>query len=130
MRRSLHNMLIGQFGMALGELWWLSDPAADCAADGVYETERLGQVVVGAQPEAVYPVGRELPANLVAVRSGQVPVQYHDVVAGDGQMAERIAAVKDDVHGHALPAQPRSDRPGQNPVIFHNQHSHASNDAS
>ena len=24
----LHNMLIGQFGMALGELWWLSDLAA------------------------------------------------------------------------------------------------------
>ena len=69
-------------------------------------------------------------ANLVTVGSGQVPVQHHDVVAGDGQMAERIAAVQDDVHGHALPAQPRSDRPGQNPVIFHDQHSHASNDAS
>jgi kynurenine formamidase len=33
----LHHMLIGQFGMALGELWWLADLAADCAADGVYE---------------------------------------------------------------------------------------------
>jgi hypothetical protein len=34
----LHRILIGQFGMALGELWWLDDLAADCAADGVYET--------------------------------------------------------------------------------------------
>jgi kynurenine formamidase len=35
---SLHRMLIGQFGMALGELWWLADLANDCARDGVYET--------------------------------------------------------------------------------------------
>ncbi|GAC1419929.1 MAG: hypothetical protein NVSMB5_12160 [Candidatus Velthaea sp.] len=33
----LHHILIGQFGMALGELWWLHDLAADCAADGVHE---------------------------------------------------------------------------------------------
>jgi kynurenine formamidase len=33
----LHRILIGQFGMALGELWSTEDLAADCAADGVYE---------------------------------------------------------------------------------------------
>jgi kynurenine formamidase len=33
----MHRMLIGQFGMALGELWWTEALAADCAADGVYE---------------------------------------------------------------------------------------------
>jgi len=33
----LHRMLIGQFGMALGELWWTEDLAADCAEDGVCE---------------------------------------------------------------------------------------------
>ncbi len=33
----MHRVLIGQFGMALGELWWTRDLAADCAADGVYE---------------------------------------------------------------------------------------------
>lgn len=33
----LHRILIGQFGMALGELWWLDDLAADCERDGVYE---------------------------------------------------------------------------------------------
>ena len=31
-------MLIGQFGMALGELWWLKALADDCAADGVHES--------------------------------------------------------------------------------------------
>ena len=34
----LHNILIGQFGLALGELWWLKDLADDCAEDGVYES--------------------------------------------------------------------------------------------
>jgi kynurenine formamidase len=33
----LHRVLIGQLGMALGELWSLEDLAADCADDGVYE---------------------------------------------------------------------------------------------
>ena len=30
----LHRILIGGFGMALGELWWLADLAAACRADG------------------------------------------------------------------------------------------------
>jgi kynurenine formamidase len=34
---TLHRMLIGQFGMAIGELWWLKDLADDCASDGIYE---------------------------------------------------------------------------------------------
>ena len=33
----LHRVLIGSFGMALGELWHLDDLADDCAQDGVYE---------------------------------------------------------------------------------------------
>ena len=33
----LHQILIGQFGMALGELWQIGDLAEDCAKDGVYE---------------------------------------------------------------------------------------------
>jgi kynurenine formamidase len=33
----LHRILIGQFGMALGELWWTADLAADCIEDGIYE---------------------------------------------------------------------------------------------
>ena len=33
----LHQMLIGSFGMALGELWHLSELVEDCRATGVYE---------------------------------------------------------------------------------------------
>jgi kynurenine formamidase len=57
----LHNMLIGQFGMALGELWWLADLAEDCAADGVYE-----MFLVSAPLNA--PGGIGSPANAVAIK--------------------------------------------------------------
>ena len=57
----LHNMLIGQFGMALGELWWLSDLASDCADDGVYE-----MFLVSAPLNA--PGGIGSPANAVAIK--------------------------------------------------------------
>ena len=33
----LHRMLIGQFGMGIGELWWLHDVARSCRGDGRYE---------------------------------------------------------------------------------------------
>jgi kynurenine formamidase len=33
----LHRLLIGQFGMALGELWHTEDLVEGCAADGIYE---------------------------------------------------------------------------------------------
>lgn len=54
-------MLIGQFGMALGELWWLADLAADCAADGIYE-----MLCVSAPLNA--PGGIGSPANAVAIK--------------------------------------------------------------
>jgi len=57
----LHHVLIGQFGMALGELWWLSELAADCAADGVYEA-----FLVSAPLNA--PGGIGSPANAVALK--------------------------------------------------------------
>jgi kynurenine formamidase len=57
----LHNVLIGQFGMALGELWWLHDLAEDCAADGVYES-----FLVSAPMNA--PGGIGSPANTVAIK--------------------------------------------------------------
>lgn len=57
----LHRVLIGQFGMALGELWWLADLAADCAADGVYE-----MLFVGAP--LVVPGGIGSPANATAIK--------------------------------------------------------------
>jgi sugar/nucleoside kinase (ribokinase family)/kynurenine formamidase len=33
----LHRILIGQFGLAIGELWWLDDLARSCRRDGRYE---------------------------------------------------------------------------------------------
>jgi kynurenine formamidase len=57
----LHTMLIGQFGMALGELWWLADLAGDCAADGVHE-----MFFVSAPLNA--PGGIGSPANAVAIK--------------------------------------------------------------
>ncbi len=33
----LHTVLIGQFGLALGELWWLADLVDDCRLDSCYE---------------------------------------------------------------------------------------------
>jgi len=57
----LHRILIGQFGMALGELWWTRDLAADCAADGVYEV-----FLVSVPLHA--PGGIGSPANAVAIK--------------------------------------------------------------
>ena len=57
----LHHMLIGQFGMALGELWWLKDLADSSAADGVHESF-LVSVLMNA------PGGIGSPANAVAIK--------------------------------------------------------------
>lgn len=32
----LHQVLLGLFGLAIGELWWIEDIADDCADDGVH----------------------------------------------------------------------------------------------
>jgi kynurenine formamidase len=57
----IHRMLIGQFGMALGELWWTENLAADCAADGVYEMFLVSAPING-------PGGIGSPANAVAIK--------------------------------------------------------------
>jgi kynurenine formamidase len=57
----LHRMLIGQFGMALGELWWTEDLAADCAQDGVYEA-----LLVSAPLHGPGAIGS--PANALALK--------------------------------------------------------------
>jgi hypothetical protein len=105
------------------------------------EVKGLRQVAVGAQPEAVHPLsdgtgrsqhqhpapgppGHGPSADFVAAGSGQVPVQHHDVIAGDGQMVERAVPVEDHVDRHALPAQSGPDRRGQDLEIFNDQHSH------
>ncbi len=57
----LHRMLIGQFGMALGELWWTEDLAADCASDGIYEV-----FVTSAPLHAPGAIGS--PPNALAIK--------------------------------------------------------------
>ena len=57
----LHRILIGQFGMALGELWWTDDLVADCASDGVYEA-----FFASTPLHAPGAVGS--PANAVAIK--------------------------------------------------------------
>jgi len=57
----VHNILIAQFGFALGELWTLAALAADCARDGVYE------MFFTAAPLNV-PSGIGSPANALALK--------------------------------------------------------------
>jgi kynurenine formamidase len=57
----LHRVLIGQFGMALGELWWLEDLALSCRRDGRYEA------FLTAAPVNV-PGGIGSPANALAIK--------------------------------------------------------------
>ena len=57
----LHRVLIGQFGMALGELWSLDDLAADCEQDGVCEF-----FLTSAPLHAIGGVGS--PPNALAIK--------------------------------------------------------------
>lgn len=57
----LHVALIARLGMLLGELWQLGPLAADCAADGVYET-----LVVSAPLNLLGGAGS--PANVLALK--------------------------------------------------------------
>jgi hypothetical protein len=57
----LHTCLIGQLGMALGELWWLDDLACACRRDARYEV-----FLTSAPIHVVGGVGS--PANALAIR--------------------------------------------------------------
>jgi len=57
----LHRVLIGQFGMAVGELWWLEDLARSCRRDGRYE------MFLTSAPLNV-PGGIGSPANALAIK--------------------------------------------------------------
>src|ERR1039458_4081780 len=56
--------------------------------------------------------------------AGEVSVEHHHVVAGDGQVRERVGAVQGHVDRDALAAQPGPDRAGQNLEVLDDQHSH------
>jgi kynurenine formamidase len=57
----LHRLILGQFGMAIGELWWLHDLAASCRADGRYTA------LLTSAPLNV-PGGIGSPPNAVAIK--------------------------------------------------------------
>lgn len=57
----LHHVLIGEFGMALGELWDLGALASDCLGDSVYEC----CIVSAPMP---LPGGIGSPANALAIK--------------------------------------------------------------
>lgn len=57
----LHRILIGQLGIAIGELWWLAELAADCAEDGRHE------FLLTAAPVHM-PGGIGSPANALAIK--------------------------------------------------------------
>jgi kynurenine formamidase len=57
----LHQVLIGQFGLAIGELWWLHDLVEDCRADGRWEA-----MLSSAPMRAKGGIGS--PANALAVK--------------------------------------------------------------
>jgi kynurenine formamidase len=58
---SLHHRVLSRLGMPLGELWWLDDLAAECAADG-----RLDCLVISSPLNIVGGVGS--PANAIALK--------------------------------------------------------------
>jgi kynurenine formamidase len=57
----LHHCLIGQLGMALGELWWLGDLARACREDGRFE-----MLFTAAPSHVVGGIGS--PANALAIK--------------------------------------------------------------
>ncbi|WP_214402721.1 cyclase family protein [Pseudonocardia lacus] len=57
----LHHVLIGQFGLAIGELWWLHDLVEDCRADGRWEV-----MLSSAPMRAKGGIGS--PANALALK--------------------------------------------------------------
>ncbi|OLB82132.1 MAG: hypothetical protein AUI14_01110 [Actinobacteria bacterium 13_2_20CM_2_71_6] len=104
--------------------------------------ERLGQVVVGAQPQPLDPVGDgtaggqhqhpgqraggdQIGADVVPRYTGQVPVEHHHVVPGDEGHLVPARPVVRDIDGHAFPAQPPGDRLGQIALVLHHQDPHA-----
>ena len=63
-------------------------------------------------------------ADLVAVDTGQVPVQNDDIVVGDLHLGQRFGAVPHDVHRHRLATQPHGYRIGEIGLVLDHQYAH------
>ena len=111
------------------------------ARDDLGEGEGLGQVVVGAEVEALdarADVGRgrehedprralggdQLAADLVAVDLGQVAVEHDRVVVDDGGALERLIAVEGDVDGESVAAQAARECLGEPGLVFGDEDAH------
>ena len=111
------------------------------AGDELGEAERLGQVVVGAERQALDELvgrarggehqdlrarllGGQGPADHVAVDLGQVAVEHDDVVGIDARLVERGGAVGGDVDGHSLAPEAARDRGGDAGLVLGDQDSH------
>ena len=118
-------------------------PERPHARDQLGELERLGEVVVGAELEALDAVadragrgqhqhprlavlGDEPAADQIAVHARQVTVEHDDVVGVQRDVCDRVGAVERDVDGHALGAQSFGQRPSETLVVFDDQHPHGS----
>jgi hypothetical protein len=103
--------------------------------------ERLGQVVVGAQIQAVrlvvlavlsgqdedrYPVllGAQLLADPVPGDLGQHQVQYHGVIPALAGGVQAVLPVMGQVDREALGGQTAPDSGGQPSFVFHDEHPH------
>ena len=109
--------------------------------DQLGEAKRLGQIVVGAERQALDQVleraGRgqhqdpglgslaaHRPAHVVAVQSRQVAVEHEHVVAHHARLDQRVGAVGGQVDRHPLAAQAARDRLGQPLLVLGDQYAH------
>ena len=105
------------------------------------ERERLGQVVVGAEPEPVDQIlilrragqhqhpaaaagGDEPRAHLIAMDGRQVAIEHDHVVIVDQRARQARLAVQRDIDRHPRLAQAGGDRLGQFLVVLDHKHPH------
>jgi hypothetical protein len=105
------------------------------------EGERLAQVVVGAQGQAMHPVGHlagrgqhqhprlgvrldHRPAHDVAVDHRQIAIEHHDVIGVRGQAFQRDRSVAGDVDREPLLPQTLGDGVGEQPFVLDDEHPH------
>ena len=111
------------------------------AGDELGKGERLGEVVVGPEPEAGDALGDggccrehqdaglrlgldQRRADLVARDDRQVAVEHQHVVVVDARPLEAGLAVIGDVHCHRVEPQAFRDRVRELPLVFDDQYAH------
>jgi hypothetical protein len=118
------------------------------ASQGTYprdqhrEVERLGQVVIGAEPEPLYevlalrragqhqhpaaaPGGDEPRAHLIAVNGREVAIEHDHVVIVDERAGQPSPAVESDIDRYPRLAQAGGDRLCQFLVVLDHKHPHS-----